>query len=60
MKHEFIDILACPLCKNSLELMVVEETNNEVVSGSLNCSQCNQAYPIKDGIPNLLPPELQL
>lgn len=60
MKHEFVNILACPICKNSLELIVVEETDSEVVCGSLNCSQCDQVYPITDGIPNLLPPEMKL
>jgi len=56
MKKDLMEILACPVCKNSLELTVDEEKNNDVVTGSLFCSKCNHRYPIKDSIPNLLPP----
>ncbi|MCL0046537.1 methytransferase partner Trm112 [Dehalococcoidales bacterium] len=58
MKHELIDILACPVCKGELELNVDEENETEIVSGSLYCQKCAQHYPIVDTIPNLLPPEL--
>ncbi len=52
-----MDILACPLCKEELELSVEEETEQEVVTGSLYCSRCNVRYPILETIPNLLPPD---
>ena len=58
MKRELMDILVCPLCKGELEL-TVEEENEEVVTGSLYCPQCQVNYPIVDSIPNLLPPELR-
>jgi len=57
MKRELMDILACPVCKGELELSVEEENEQEIVSGSLYCAKCNVHYPIKDTIPNLLPPE---
>lgn len=57
MKRELMDILACPVCKGNLELAVVEESADEVVSGSLYCSKCDVRYLIMDSIPNLLPPE---
>lgn len=57
MKRELMEILACPMCKGSLELNVSKENEEEVVSGSLYCQQCKQSYPIVDSIPNLLPPE---
>ena len=57
MKRELMDILACPVCKGNLELAVVEESADEVVSGSLRCPKCDVSYPIMDSIPNLLPPE---
>ena len=57
MKRELIDILACPLCKGGLELSVEEENEQEIVSGSLYCPQCDVHYPIVDSIPNLLPPD---
>ncbi|MBI2846622.1 MAG: methytransferase partner Trm112 [Chloroflexi bacterium] len=59
MKKELMDILACPLCKGELRLDVVKEGEKEIVTGSLYCGKCNQSYPIEDGIPNLLPPELR-
>jgi uncharacterized protein YbaR (Trm112 family) len=30
-----------------------------VIDGSLACGTCKEVYPIKDSIPNLLPPELR-
>lgn len=59
MKRELMDILACPLCKGSLELNIIEEKEGEVVTGSLFCQKCDQSYPITDSIPNLLPPHLK-
>ena len=60
MKKELMDILACPVCKGDLELEIEEEYDNgEVVRGTLYCRNCDERYPIEDGIPNLLPPELR-
>jgi uncharacterized protein YbaR (Trm112 family) len=59
MKKELMQILACPVCKGDLELKVDEEEGEEIVRGSLYCSNCNYSYPIVDTIPNLLPPEQQ-
>lgn len=58
MKRDLMEILACPLCKGSLELSVEEEDEKEIVKGSLYCNNCLLSYPIEDTIPNLLPPEL--
>jgi len=54
-----MQILACPLCKGDLELKVDEEKEEEIVRGSLYCSNCDYSYPIVDTIPNLLPPSEQ-
>lgn len=59
MKKELMEILACPVCKGPLQLDVTEEGGNEVITGSLYCSQCSEHYPIRDAIPNLLPAELR-
>ena len=59
MKRELMQILVCPVCKGGLELKVDEEKEEEIVRGSLYCSNCNHSYPIVDAIPNLLPPEQQ-
>ena len=54
-----MEILACPVCKGDLELAVDEENEKEIVAGSLFCRKCDFSYPIKDTIPNLLPPDQQ-
>ena len=59
MRKDLMDILACPVCKSSLELRIEEEDGDEVVKGTLLCGKCNESYPIEDSIPNLLPPQLR-
>jgi uncharacterized protein YbaR (Trm112 family) len=59
MKRDLMEILACPVCKGELELTVEQEDEKEVIKGSLYCRNCNETYPIEDGIPNLLPPNLR-
>ena len=59
MRKDLMDILACPMCKSELELTVDEEDADEVIKGSLFCAKCDERYPIDDGIPNLLPPDLR-
>ncbi len=59
MKKDLMEILCCPICKSDLELIVKKEQDSEVLDGTLHCKKCNENYPIEDGIPNLLPPELR-
>ena len=59
MKRDLMEILACPLCKGDLELEVFEEDDVEIVSGRIYCKACDEYYPIEDGIPNMLPPEIR-
>lgn len=59
MKRRLLEILACPLCKSDLELEVIEENDEEIISGKLVCSRCKEEFPIEDGIPDLRPPELR-
>ena len=59
MKKELMDILACPICKGDLILNVTKENDEEIVSGTIYCSKCDEHYPIEDGIPNMLPPDLR-
>jgi uncharacterized protein YbaR (Trm112 family) len=54
-----MDILACPMCKSELQLTIDKEEGDEVIEGSLFCAKCDERYPIEDGIPNLLPPDLR-
>jgi uncharacterized protein len=59
MKRDLLDILACPLCKGDLTIEVFEENEKEIVTGKLCCQACKECYPIEDGIPNMLPPDLR-
>ena len=59
MRRDLMDILACPVCKGSLELRVEQEDGQEIIKGTLYCQQCQETYPIEDSIPNLLPPSLR-
>ncbi|WP_226040971.1 methytransferase partner Trm112 [Natrinema sp. DC36] len=59
MKESLLDILCCPLDKHDLELEDAEHDDEEVIAGTLVCSECGEEYPIEDGIPNLLPPDMR-
>jgi hypothetical protein len=48
ISRELLEILACPVCKRDVELK-----GNQLV-----CVGCGRRYPIVDGIPCMLPPEL--
>lgn len=59
MRHDLLDILACPICKGALTLTSTLEDGGEVLAGALHCATCNETYQIEAGIPNLLPPDLR-
>jgi uncharacterized protein YbaR (Trm112 family) len=59
MRKDLMEILACPICKGDLELQIDEERGDEVIRGALLCKKCGESYPIDEGIPNMLPPELR-
>jgi len=44
---DFIQRLACPICKGG----VIQQDNG----ATLRCSRCNREYTVIDGIPVLLP-----
>jgi len=55
-----MEILACPICKtHPLELRVDKENGREIVTGNIRCNRCGIDFPIEDGIPNMLPPDLR-
>ncbi len=53
MKKWLTDILACPVCKDDLELTVYEE-DEEIKEGKLICRSCKTMYPIKNYIPRFV------
>ena len=54
-----MDIIRCPMDKQELELEVIQRTDEEVLEGRLVCTECGEEYPIEEGIPNLLPPDMR-
>jgi uncharacterized protein YbaR (Trm112 family) len=54
-----MDIICCPVCKGDLALTVKKE-DKEIIEGTLRCAKCAFDYPIEDGIPNLLPPDMHV
>jgi uncharacterized protein YbaR (Trm112 family) len=59
MKEDLMDIICCPLDKHDLELEVIRRDDEEILEGRLVCTECSEEYPIEDGIPNLLPPDMR-
>ena len=59
MKESLLDIICCPLDKHDLELEAIHREDDEVMEGRLVCTECGEEYPIEDGIPNLLPPDMR-
>jgi len=45
MDEEFLNILACPVCKAEVRLMEEQK---------IVCTECGRKYPIRDGIPIML------
>jgi hypothetical protein len=49
LPEDLLRILACPICKSKLEY----KRDKNI----LRCNKCRIDYPIREGIPVLLPPE---
>lgn len=47
ISKELLDILCCPQCRSALR----EDRERQ----ELICTKCSASYPIRDGIPILLP-----
>ena len=54
-----MDIIRCPMDKQELELEAIQRDDGEVLEGRLVCTECGEEYPIEEGIPNLLPPDMR-
>lgn len=60
MKQRLLDIVACPVCAQGLacsRLDVEDPVTGELLEGELCCGH-GHSYPVINGIPRLLPPEL--
>jgi len=59
MKESLMEIICCPIDKHDLELEIEARDDEEILTGTLSCPECGERYPIEDGIPNLLPPDMR-
>jgi uncharacterized protein YbaR (Trm112 family) len=59
MKEDLMDILVDPVDKAPLELVVDERDGEDIISGQLIGTETGEVYPIEEGIPNLLPPDMR-
>lgn len=49
LDKEFLEILACPICREAFEQRTREGKEE------LKCTGCKRVYAVEEGIPNLLP-----
>lgn len=59
MDESLMEIICCPMDKQSLDLEVIQRIDDEITEGRLVCTECGEKYPIESGIPNLLPPDMR-
>ncbi|HLH45134.1 MAG TPA: Trm112 family protein [Bryobacteraceae bacterium] len=52
ISKDLLEILVCPLCKATVELLPGET--------GLKCVQCKRVYPIRDDIPVMLVDEARI
>ncbi|HUR62047.1 MAG TPA: methytransferase partner Trm112 [Candidatus Thermoplasmatota archaeon] len=58
MRKDLLEIVCCPVHKSPLVAAVTRQDEaGDILEGTLTCKECRFAYPIEEGIPNLLPPE---
>ena len=58
MKELLVDFLICPAClplEEKLRCIINEKDGEDTLTGLLHCSQCNNNYPIQEGVAILLP-----
>lgn len=60
MREDLLELICCPVDKGDLTLHADKrDAKGEILQGRLVCGTCRHAYPIEDGIPNLLPPDAE-
>lgn len=58
MRLKLLEVLACPRCFGGLSCVARDlSSDNEIITGDLNCSICNQTYRIEEGIPRFVEKE---
>ncbi len=61
MRREALDFLICPNCGGGLALKsdpAEAAADGHLIAGALGCDNCSSQFPIRDGVPVLLPADL--
>jgi len=54
MKKEILDVLCCPNCKHDVTLVEGQIDSEQIIEGSLECSNCRSSYKITRGVPRMI------
>ncbi len=54
MRKKVLNVLCCPICKNTLELLGENIEEDEITEGSLECTHCHRSYQIIGGVPRMI------
>lgn len=56
MRDSLVERLRCPVDLSRLDLNAFHrEADAHIMTGELRCTSCQRVYPIKDGVPDLVP-----
>lgn len=55
MNPALLGVLCCPGCRGDLALGDAHNEGDEIVTGTLMCTTCSAAYPVRSGIPRFVP-----
>src|SRR5690242_2583923 len=58
MKRELLDLLVCPGCKGRLDCETIRADGAEIEEGTLRCGACKADFPIRFGVPRMVPAAL--
>ena len=58
MKNALLQYIVCPSCRGRLVLGADASRREDIAEGVLTCLSCGETYPIRSGVPRLLPPKL--
>ncbi|MBZ5645711.1 MAG: methyltransferase domain-containing protein [Acidobacteriia bacterium] len=61
MRRKALSFFACPCCASDLTLRTDEppDSDGHILAGELACSGCSLRFPIRDGVPVLLPDDVE-
>ena len=59
MRQELMEILVCPMCKGELPRNGEREGDGEIRGGKLAGTARAEEFPVEDGSPTMLPPDLR-